>query len=127
MESGEGERHERAIRPPSDVGGATAVSGGADGTVRLWDVTGGREIGRPLEGGAWVRAVDLDDRWIASAGDDHVVQLWERWSGRRAAAFTCDARVSACVLAGDDVVAGDDAGGIHVLAIEAGPEAPARR
>jgi WD40 repeat protein len=111
----------------ADVGGGTAVSGGSDGTVRLWDVTGGREIGRPLEGGPWIRAVDLDERWILSAGDDHVVRLWERWSGEPVAAFTCDARVSVCVLAGDNVVAGDDAGGIHVLAIEAGPEDPDQR
>jgi hypothetical protein len=74
-----------------------------------------------------VRSVDLDDQWIASAGDDHVVRLWDRWSGRQAAVFTCDARVSVCVLVGDNVVAGDDAGGIHVLAIETGPEDPARR
>jgi WD40 repeat protein len=108
-----------------DAGGGTAASGGSDGTVRLWDVTTSREIGRPLEGGSWVRSVDLSERWMVSGGDDHVVRLWDRRSGRQVAAFTCDARISVCTLADDNVVAGDDAGGIHVLAIETGSGGPA--
>jgi WD40 repeat protein len=62
------------------------VSGGGDGTVRIWELAGGAPIGEPLRGheGA-VSAVavgELDGRpVIVSGGYDGTVRIWELAGG----------------------------------------------
>ena len=59
--------------------GRRIVSGGWDGTVRLWDADSAEAIGAPLEGHkAGVRSVAFspDGRRIVSGGDDGTVRLW---------------------------------------------------
>ncbi|MEO1208754.1 MAG: hypothetical protein AAFX78_04345 [Cyanobacteria bacterium J06638_20] len=60
--------------------GETIVSGGADGTVRLWDRSG-QALGAPLEGhGTWVMSVAFspDGETIVSGGADGTVRFWDR-------------------------------------------------
>jgi WD40 repeat protein len=78
-------------------GGKHLVSAGADGSVRLWDTSTGRalhvwrahdvHLEQQLFGtfGAGVRALDMtpDGRFIASAGSDEHVQIWDTVSGKR--------------------------------------------
>jgi WD40 repeat protein len=59
-----------------------AVTGGYDGSVRIWDVARARQLGAPLRGHTQpVRAVAcglLDDRPIAvTGGDDKTVRVWD--------------------------------------------------
>ncbi|MCX6462685.1 MAG: NB-ARC domain-containing protein [Pseudonocardiales bacterium] len=59
------------------------VSGGEDGTVRVWDRRSGRLV-RVLRGNhGWVHAVAVssDGDFVAAAGDDRVVRLWRLSSG----------------------------------------------
>ncbi|MES4903417.1 MULTISPECIES: hypothetical protein [unclassified Streptomyces] len=61
---------------------AIAVTGGEDGTVRIWDLAGGRPIGPSLTGhDASVEAVavtTMRDRPVAlTAGRDGVVRVWD--------------------------------------------------
>ncbi|MGP3975030.1 WD40 repeat domain-containing protein [Streptomyces sp. 8N114] len=61
---------------------AVAVTGGEDGTVRIWDLAGGRQVGPPLTGHNWsveaVTATTMHDRPVAlTAGRDGVVRLWD--------------------------------------------------
>ena len=64
--------------------GKTLASGGADATVRLWDVATGRQIGQPLSATAQVLSVVFspDGKVLASGGADGAVRLWDVASGR---------------------------------------------
>lgn len=55
------------------------VSGSDDGTIRFWDVSTGREIGRPLRQGGMVKAVcsSLRGAIIASSSSDARICLWD--------------------------------------------------
>ena len=64
--------------------GRLLVSGSADSTVKIWDVTLGREL-RTLTGhtgGVRTVAFSPDGRRIASGGLDGKIKLWEVSSGR---------------------------------------------
>jgi WD40 repeat protein len=64
--------------------GSWLASGGANGTVRVWDASSGRERLR-LEGHSdWIRSVAIapDGTWLASGGDDMTVRVWDASSGR---------------------------------------------
>jgi WD40 repeat protein len=59
-----------------------AVTGGTDGTVRLWDLATCEPVGEPLTGhaeGVWaVATVAADGRPLAvTGGDDEMVRVWD--------------------------------------------------
>jgi WD40 repeat protein len=60
------------------------ASGGADGTVRLWEASTGRPVAT-LEGhtgGVFGVALSIDGELVASGGGDATVRLWEASTGR---------------------------------------------
>jgi WD40 repeat protein len=60
------------------VGGILA-SGGADGTIKMWNVATGRPTGRPLPGdrGAVYSVAFSPDGWtLASGGADGTIKMW---------------------------------------------------
>jgi WD40 repeat protein/serine/threonine protein kinase len=63
--------------------------GGNDGTVRLWDPAGWREVGRLVHGSRVCGlAFRPDSRRIASAGEDGRVWIWEVDGGHRVRAVS---------------------------------------
>jgi RNA polymerase sigma factor (sigma-70 family) len=73
--------------------GRTLASGSMDGTVRLWDLPSGKEVGRlgqevpRFAGRGWVLAVAFspDGRTLVSGGLDETAHVWDvsRVTGRR--------------------------------------------
>jgi WD40 repeat protein len=67
-----------------DCNGQRIVSAGEDGTVRLWDVHSGQQIGEPMRGHeGYVRsaAFSSDGQLIVSAGQDGTIRLWDAKGG----------------------------------------------
>lgn len=63
-----------------------AVTGGQDGTARVWDLTSQRQIGDPLRVGIAVSAIamgDLGDYTVAlTGGQDGTVRVWDLSAGQ---------------------------------------------
>jgi WD40 repeat protein len=68
-------------------GRAIAVTGANDRTVRIWDLTSQRQVGKPLETNVPISAVaigDLEDYTVALAGGiDGDVHVWDLSSGQQ--------------------------------------------
>ncbi|MBB4937180.1 hypothetical protein FHR32_001485 [Streptosporangium album] len=72
-------------------GEAVAVSGGSDGTVRVWDLAAGRQIGRSLTGHfdtVWSVALGVlgGEAVAVSGGSDGTVRVWDLAAGRQVGA-----------------------------------------
>ena len=102
-------RHEEdgVLAVAQSADGRLLVSGGQDGTARLWDIQGGKEVGRVELGGA-VQGVALspDGQRLATASHDKTVRVWQVAGGKqlfemahddsvRAVAFSSDGRTLA--------------------------------
>lgn len=63
--------------------GRTLVSGGKDGTVRLWDLSAGRARAelRGHEGSVYTLALHRDGRLLASGGADRDPRVWDAETG----------------------------------------------
>ena len=67
--------------------GRQIVSGGEDGTVRVWDVASGAQVAQLAGHDGWVWSVGFspDGRQIVSGGDDSTVRVWDVASGAQVA------------------------------------------
>lgn len=99
------------------------VSGGEDGTVKLWELRH-RSLRRTLVGHTgWVFAVAVtpDGRIVASAGDDAIIRLWDAETGAARAVLlghTRRIRSLAFTQEGNLLVSGGDDGQVFVWDIE---------
>ena len=82
--------HDGAVNTASfSPDGKTVVTGGEDGTARLWDAATGRELHsltrhrRPVEDAAF----SPDGKQIATAGRDGTVRVWDTGSGEEQGVF----------------------------------------
>jgi WD40 repeat protein len=60
--------------------GSRIVSGSADETIRIWNATTGKQIGKPLEGHTELVnsvAFSPDGSRIVSGSSDETIRIWE--------------------------------------------------
>jgi WD40 repeat protein len=106
--------------------GRTIVSGGQDGTVRLWDRSG-QQIGSPWKGHQHTVlsiALSADGRTIVSGGQDGTVRLWDRsgkqigspWKGHQHAVFAVALSAVDRTIVSDDrtIVSGGQDGTVRL-------------
>ena len=114
--------------------GRRIVSGDADGSVRLWDVETGGEVGelKGHVGPVHAVAVTSDGRYVVSGGNDGRVRVWDLHSGRQhrtievhwALRIPLRVRALAVTPDGQQIVGVSDWGLLHVWGVEewkAGP------
>ena len=76
----------RATAAAFSPDGKHIVSASRDGTVRIWDATTGKPIGKPLEGhtGTINSAVfSPNSNYIVSASDDRTIRIWDVHTGKQ--------------------------------------------
>jgi WD40 repeat protein len=115
----------RAVTVTPD--GARAVSGGEDGTVRVWDLAGGRQQTVLTGHTDWVRgvAVTPDGARAVSGGDDGTVRVWDLAGGREEAVLKGHARPVWSVAVTPDgarAVSGGEDGTVRVWDLAGGRE-----
>jgi WD40 repeat protein len=97
--------------------GRTAVSGGDDGTVRVWDLAG-TAAPRVLTGhDGQVRgvAVTADGQTAVSGGGDGTVRVWDLAGDQEQARWIADVDILAVALNTAITVVGDTVGQVHAL------------
>ena len=109
--------------------GSRMVSGDIEGTVRLWNVTNGQEIGQPMRGHTnSVNAVAFspDGNRVATGGADSTVRLWNVASGQQIGQpLRSDARwVNAVAFSpdGSRIVSGDSDGTVWLWNVASGQQ-----
>ncbi|MDQ3154681.1 MAG: P-loop NTPase fold protein, partial [Actinomycetota bacterium] len=109
----------RALALTSDD--SQIITGGADGTVRIWDRGTGEQVGDPITGHTarvLALAVTCDDSQIITASGDGTVRIWDRGTGEQVGeTFTgLTGRVFAVAVTSDDaqVITGGDDGTVRI-------------
>jgi WD40 repeat protein len=116
--------HEARIRTVGVTpDGRRVLSDGDDGTLRVWDARDGREVLRlqshtHFEGdahGAAPIAITSDGRYAIGDRTDRTLAVWDLETGDCALRFPRPAPVDHVATQDDLIVAGDQAGFVHVL------------
>ncbi len=107
--------------------GAFAVTGGEDGTVRVWD-PGTRQVRLVLQhgGAVWGCAVTADARYVVSTGWDHTLRVWDASDGHEVMRLTHPTGLHGCATDPTRmrIAYGDLTGRVYVVepvGLEAGP------
>jgi WD40 repeat protein len=111
-----------AIAITPDGKHAVSASGFKDGTVRVWNISTGKQLHVLSGHTAYVTALGCtsDSRRVVSASMDATVRLWDLAGSVELAEFVGQSPIHACELAPDDrtIIAGERSGKVHFLRIE---------
>jgi len=113
----------RAVALSGD--GRLVASGGADGSIRLWDGVSAEHLTTMhCIGEIWGVALSRDGQLLASGGDDGMVRLWDPKTGQCLRAFRSDRHYQRLDITGLTGVT--DAQRAALLALGAIEQAPSR-
>jgi len=99
--------------------GRLAVSASDDKTLKVWDLETAQDL-LTLIGHTdtiYGVAVSPDGRHAISASFDKTLRLWDLESGALVTTFTCDSAVWCTFVNDREVIAGDEAGRVHLLSL----------
>jgi WD40 repeat protein len=103
--------------------GRRAVSGGDDGTMRVWDLDSGAALLTLTGHDGWVNAVAIsaDGRRAVSGGYDRSVRVWDLAQRAELACFVSDSEISALAATSPAmrVIGGTSTGPVHFLELRA--------
>lgn len=102
--------------------GSLAVSGGMNGSLRVWDLDEMKEI-RTLGSGSkavWSVSITPEGRPLLLTTEGQSLKIWDMEEWAVIASFTGDSDFLSCAVARDGVaiVAGDTMGKVHILRLE---------
>ena len=113
--------------------GRALASGSLDGTIKLWDVAGGRELLTQNGDEISVNTVAFspDGRILASGGQENTIKLWDVASGRELRTVSCETDVNSVADGvtsvafspdGRTLASGSDDGTINIWDVASGHE-----
>jgi hypothetical protein len=106
--------HEGGIRAAAvSPDGSWMVTGGADGTVAIWDYETAKLL-RRLSVSSEVTAVTPDPHWLAVGSDDGFVRIWDPESGRLLHRLRCEGPVTTMAPTRDMLAVGTATGTIKI-------------
>jgi WD40 repeat protein len=109
--------------------GQVVVSGGIDGTVRVWERTSGQQRAALTGHTGVVRAVTMtaDGQTLVSAGDDRTVRVWNLATGAVVTRFYWDFPITSCAASSlaSIIVVGDSDGHVLFFTLEGLADPPA--
>ncbi len=99
--------------------GNLAISGSADCCIKLWNISSGQTI-RTIEGHIQPVhdvAITSDGQFIVSVSSDRTLRIWHLETGTQVAILEAHAPLLCCAVSpdGKTILAGDQAGGLHIL------------
>jgi WD40 repeat protein len=102
--------------------GRYAVSGSSDKTLKVWELSTGREV-RSLAGhsyGVNAVAVTPDGRYAVSGSSDKTLKVWDLETGLSPITFCGEDPFDSIAVAHDGrtVIAGNRSGHLHFLSLE---------
>ena len=102
--------------------GKRAVSGGFDGTLRVWDLDSSRQL-QAIDAGPPVSLglTSYRKRALSGGGEDGALKVWDLDSGDQLCGFSAEALVGVLKWSSSArLVAGDRGGHIHIFELHSG-------
>ncbi len=114
--------HEKGVFSLAVIDRDQIASGSLDKTIRVWNLRSRKTI-QILKGheGAVMGLVSISSRFLVSASEDQTIKLWDLETGTPIVSLRLDASLSSLAIMpdGKTLVAGDTAGTVHFLRLEA--------
>jgi len=103
--------------------GSWLVSGGDDGTVRIWDAATWQQRAVLAGSASLVAAVAVapDGSWLASGSLDGTVRIWEATTWHAHAMMRVDYDIRACAWLGSDALALSGSAGLYLFGFLTSP------